>query len=317
MLDDLVREIGTLKSRMNEHREILQGSEAQTRMSLIDPLLKVLGWDTADPALVRPEYNLRRGRADYALLGTDGKPVAIIEAKKLNESLGTEDHRMQMLTYANFSDVSYAGLTDGNQWVFYKVFDQGSLEDRVVLDVSITRLSTYQCALQLLLLWQPNLASGQPMKASEPILGTEPEHPEIVKPSETAVPAASEVGWTTLQNLHPGGGTKPPKAVRFPNDKSKQLSTWKSLLVEVTEWLIADGVLTAAECPIPGGQSTAHYSINVRPEHANGTRFFAPYTLSNGLLLIATGGAQAIISRCRSIVEHLGKDPATVHVQVG
>ncbi len=182
MLDDLVREIGTLKSRMNEHREVLQGSEAQTRMSLIDPLLKVLGWDTADPALVRPEYNLRRGRADYALLGTDGKPVAIIEAKKLNESLGTEDHRMQMLTYANFSDVSYAGLTDGNQWVFYKVFDQGSLEDRVVLDVSITRLSTYQCALQLLLLWQPNLASGQPMKASEPILGTEPEHPEIVKP---------------------------------------------------------------------------------------------------------------------------------------
>ena len=127
MLDELVDVIETLKSRINEHRAVLQGNEAQTRLSLIDPLLRALGWDTADPALVRTEFNLNNGRADYALLDTDEKPVTIIEAKRLDESLGTTDRRMQMLTYANFSNVSYAGLTDGNQWVLYKVFDQKSL----------------------------------------------------------------------------------------------------------------------------------------------------------------------------------------------
>ena len=53
---ELVEGSETLKSRINEHRSVLQGNEAQTRMSLIDPLLRALGWDTADPALVRPEY---------------------------------------------------------------------------------------------------------------------------------------------------------------------------------------------------------------------------------------------------------------------
>ena len=43
MLDELVDVIETLKSRINEHRSVLQGNEAQTRLSLIDPLLRALG----------------------------------------------------------------------------------------------------------------------------------------------------------------------------------------------------------------------------------------------------------------------------------
>ena len=46
----------------------LRQSEALTRATLIDPLLRELGWDTEDPALVAPEYRLGRGYADYALL---------------------------------------------------------------------------------------------------------------------------------------------------------------------------------------------------------------------------------------------------------
>ena len=51
MLDELVDVIETLKSRINEHRAVLQGNEAQTRLSLIDPLLRALGWDTGRPRL--------------------------------------------------------------------------------------------------------------------------------------------------------------------------------------------------------------------------------------------------------------------------
>ena len=57
-LDDLVSVIKTLKARLHAHRKVLQANEIRTRMALIDPLLQSLGWDTADPALVLPEYDL-------------------------------------------------------------------------------------------------------------------------------------------------------------------------------------------------------------------------------------------------------------------
>ena len=308
MIDELVSVIETLKSRINEHRSVLQGSEAQTRLSLIDPLLRALGWDTAAPALVRPEYNLSGGRADYALLDPDKKPVAIIEAKKLNEQLGTMDHRMQMLTYANFSNVPYAGLTDGNQWVFYMVFDQKPLEERLALDVSIADSQAYQCALQLLLLWRPNMASRQPIEASAPILGTGPVTPLIIEP---------DTRWVSLKDFVATPGTTPPN-MRLPNGEQRLPASWKSLLLEVAEWLIRDGALTAERCPIPAGKNnTSHYVVNLQPRHAKGTDFFGPHRLSNGLYLTSTGSGQALFSRCRALLEHLDKDLDTVHLQDG
>ena len=54
---------------MEEHGSELRQSEALTfRYALIDPLLRELGWDTTDPALVIPEYQSGNGRADYALI---------------------------------------------------------------------------------------------------------------------------------------------------------------------------------------------------------------------------------------------------------
>ncbi len=187
-LDDLVSVVETLKARLQTHRQVLQANETRTRMALIDPLLQALGWDPADPALVLAEYDLRGNRADYALLGGTGEPVAFVEAKRLGESLAS--HRMQIVNYANLSGVPYAGLTDGNHWELYKVFDPAPIEDRLLLNMSIADRPAHEVALNLLLLWQPNLASGQPVAANEPVLTTATEpvtaqpvaEPEIERP---------------------------------------------------------------------------------------------------------------------------------------
>ena len=158
-LDDLMGCIEALKERMQPHRAVLRENETRTRMALIDPLLRALGWDVSDPSVVTPEYKVSGGWADYALLRPDGKPAATLEAKKLGETLAS--HRMQMLNYANMSGIEYAGLTDGNHWELYRVFQPGPLEERRILDVSIADDPAYASALKLLLLWRPNLASGQ------------------------------------------------------------------------------------------------------------------------------------------------------------
>ena len=159
-------------------------------MALIDPLLRALGWDTEDPALVLPEYESGRGkpgeRADYALMG-EGKPKAVIEAKKLGESLA--NHRGQMVNYANMSGIPYAGLTDGNHWEFYKVFDAKPIEERRLLQVSISNDAAHECALKLLLLWHPNLASGQPVQPIDPVLADSTELQPPAVPSRAAVGA--------------------------------------------------------------------------------------------------------------------------------
>lgn len=183
-LDDLVSVIETLKARLQTHRQVLQANETRTRMALIDPLLQALGWDTDDPALVLPEYDLRGNRADYALLDGAGKPVALVEAKRLGEQLVS--HRMQIVNYANLSGVPYAGLTDGNHWELYKVFDPAPIEDRLLLDISIAESPAHEAALKLLLLWQPNLASGEPVLATV----TEPATPQPVAEPEIERPPA-------------------------------------------------------------------------------------------------------------------------------
>ena len=124
MLDHLVEAIETLKERISTHQATLSVYEARTRVALINPLLQVLGWDTADPAVVMAEFSLLKGRADYALLATNGKPVAVLEAKRLGE--GLETHNSQMINYALQEGVDFAGLTDGDQWHIYDLIQVGA-----------------------------------------------------------------------------------------------------------------------------------------------------------------------------------------------
>ena len=170
LLDDLVGVIELLKERIATHGASLRENETRTRMALIDPLLQALGWDVSDPTMVTPEYSVGASRADYALLTPTGNPSALVEAKKLDESLAS--HRMQMLNYARHVGHS-PRRTDRRQPLggVYDVFDQAPIEQRRILDVSIANTPAHETALKLLLLWRANLASGQPVAANAPVSG--------------------------------------------------------------------------------------------------------------------------------------------------
>ena len=319
-LDDLVSVIETLQQRIKDHGDSLRQNETRTRMALIDPLLQALGWDVADPGVVTPEYDVSGQRADYALLNTSGNPSAFVEAKKLGESL--IPHRMQMVNYANMSGVPYAGLTDGNNWELYVVFDQKPLEERRLLDLSIANTPAYQCALKFLLLWRPNLASGQPVAAEDPILAGEiptvtEEEPFVDAPPHAPVPPPGE-GWTSFLDLPSDiSWRSQPSLIRFPGGEEKaiQWSQWKRVLVEVAEWLIREGALTGDKCPI--GQVPERYIIHSEPAHPNGHPFFHPALLSNALYLASAANAKRAASDCIFLMKHCNQDPASVHLKLG
>ena len=168
--------IKSLQERIRAYEATLRENETRTRMALIDPLLKALGWNIGDPGMVTPEHKVSGGWADYALLRPDGIPAATVEAKKLGTQL-KDDDRAQMLKYAITDGIKYAGLTDGNNWELYNIFQPVKLEEKRILEVSIADESAYASALKLLLLWRPNLASGEPVKVNGPILDPPPPPP--------------------------------------------------------------------------------------------------------------------------------------------
>ena len=318
-LDDLAGVIETLQRRMLDYGATLRENETRTRMALIDPLLQALGWDTAAPGLVTPEYAVGSSRADYALLDGSGSPAALVEAKRLGESL--ESHRMQMVNYANMSGIPYAGLTDGNQWELYEVFAQKPIDERRLLQVSIADAPAHQSALQLLLVWRPNLASGRPMPAQAPILAvsqSEPAPPASpVKPAPVpTLPGQPQSGWVALSSFSRSDTIKPPTAIRFSDGIEHPVQYWRHMVERTALWLWATGNLTAGNTPVSA--SGRRFVVNTEPLHPTGNQFKdARYISETPLVVEGNISPKQAIDQSRLLLQHCGVNPAEVLLQTG
>lgn len=323
MLDDLVNAIETLQQRIKSHGATLRESETRTRMALIDPLLQALGWDTADPAVVSPEYNVGNLRADYALLTQDGSPAAIVEAKKLGESFDDKQHRMQTLNYANASNIDYAGLSDGDRWELYDVFKKDLLENRRILNVSVSTLPAHEIALKMLLLWRPNLSSGQPVQANEPITRQRPQDEPAPQPegkpdpmNEGAQQSEDSPRWIALPEFDPDRSA--PTAIRFPDGVELELPKLWELIYRTAHWLLENGHLTQDVIPVPAGHT--RYLINNTPKHRNGRPFDPSRLLQIGrtkLYVFTAFGIRDAVRKTEKLLERCNQNPAEVFVRVG
>ncbi len=315
-LDDLIAVISSLQERMEEYGAELRENETRTRMALVDPLLTVLGWNTADPSLVKAEYSVADGRADYALLGSDGKPVACIEAKKLGAPL--QQHRMQMLNYCNAGGIKCAGITDGSQWELYDVFSPRPLEERRRLDITIADRTPADCALALLIFWNPNLATGQPIAANFPIVEVDPQ-PTLppLRPLPPPLELSQEIPelpWVALSDYSPPSNTPPPSHIRLPNGDVHGIEKWYDILLRVAQWLWTSRKLTENEVPV--SSSAKRYVVNTSPRHPDETPFRSPVTIpSSSLSMEAHRSAASSRSEAAKLLKNFGADPATVWVR--
>ncbi len=311
-LDDLVGVIETLQQRIREHGPTLRANETRTRTALIDPMLTALGWDTADPTLVTPEYRVDVGWADYALQGPGNKPAAVIEAKRLGSIV--ENHLEQAVGYCIQQGITYAGITDGSHWQLYRTFDPVPMVEKLVLDVRIDNTPAHECALQLLLLWRPNVASGKAIPAKEPILRENeeslgPDPPPLLSPSLDA-------RWVALSEYNLPGRTPPPTSIQFSDGTERPISQWYEVLTYTVEWLYAKGQLTVENVPVESNPT--RYAVNTEPIHPNGAPFDMPKTVDGTPFMVSTNlNAQQFRRRTRVILEHCGVSPDTVQLQMG
>ncbi len=117
-------------------------NEASISHGIVTHILQALGWNTASPAQLVPEYTVDRRRVDFALLGAGRKPTVFIEVK--GQGLAAQGDR-QLFEYAFHDGVPLCVLTDGAEWSFYLPGGQGSYEDRRVYRLQLDERSSEEC----------------------------------------------------------------------------------------------------------------------------------------------------------------------------
>lgn len=97
-----------------------QMDEANTKAAILRDFLGLLGWNI--PANTQLEYSVKAFgktyKVDYALV-LEGTPVAFLEAKGVDNSLGNK-HREQLRAYLKNEDVNLGILTNGEDYEFYR-----------------------------------------------------------------------------------------------------------------------------------------------------------------------------------------------------
>ena len=269
LLRPLTDALEEIKRRMADHGDLIRQHETKTRRSLIDPLLDSLGWDTQDPSQVVHEHKAGNGRADYALMRPDGKPLIAIEAKRLDEPL--ESHIIQMVTYANVAGIPYCGLTDGNVWEVYDVFAQTPIEDKRLLRADISTDPLPATALALTLLWRPSVTTGiptgTPARATTPLLEwkVQKETPQMKLPMDSRWMPLTEFDQTRPEEI--------PERVRFPDGTEKSLAYSRELLMETAAWLHRSGSMGEDKIPIKNGRTRNLVERDINPDKETRKRY--------------------------------------------
>ena len=119
-------------------------NEQQVILAIIMPVLRDLGWDTTEPEQVFPEFTIGTGRVDYALLGANGTPLVLIEAKAHHRI--RESSIDQLFRYAYGAGAGIIVLTDGQEWQLYLAQKTGVVAgDRLFCHLDLSKTSTETC----------------------------------------------------------------------------------------------------------------------------------------------------------------------------
>lgn len=110
-LESLRKQIAAAKRKNEQYPDSHNYSEADTRKHIIDLLLREAGWTIGDN--VTPELEVTGmpnesgglGYVDYVLFGADGKPLAVVEAKKTSVDANVGKHQAKL--YADCVEAKY------------------------------------------------------------------------------------------------------------------------------------------------------------------------------------------------------------------
>ncbi|MGY3087960.1 putative type IV restriction endonuclease [Hymenobacter sp. UYAg731] len=250
---------------------IFRKNEAATRAALIDPVLRALGWDTANVQMVEPEKTLSNElRIDYLLNDPTGKPWVVVEAKCLDSSLDKYGYVGKILGYALTLNVQTVCITDGITWHLHTHLQHGKSEP-IVFSLSEDDLLP---AANELIRWLDAAQSGHGISTQQIAQAALTSPEPAAAPNKVAKPlpklkklkseSANFVEVSQLKSLDLPAGQK-PKLLRLPNGSVKPITVWKDILLEVCRLVLKTNPNLSIPFPDKAGKSRFMFSNN-KPE---------------------------------------------------
>ena len=162
----MCEEVFNVIRRWQSDERLTALSEARICSAVIEPILRGLDWDIANPEEVWAQYPVEEiGTVDYALL-IGNKPKVLVEVKRGGESL--DRHQSQIRNYARIGGVSLATLTNGETWWFYLPLQEGNWEQTRVGDVVFHNQDAAEITQRLVdLLSRENVSSENAIQNAE------------------------------------------------------------------------------------------------------------------------------------------------------
>ena len=135
-LKAVLREVA---ERIVRHRGTNIG-EQNTKLTLINPVLRALGWNVEDLEDVRHEFRRvpQDKPVDYALM-LARTPRLFLEAKALDENLQDRRWAIQFVSYADVAGVEWVVLTNGDEYRVYNSHAPVPVEDKLFRTVQISK----------------------------------------------------------------------------------------------------------------------------------------------------------------------------------
>ena len=326
-LEGLLKLVGTLRERIKGHDAALRQSEALTRYALIDPLLRELGWDTANPEMVIPEYRSGSGRADYALMSGDN-PAMMVEAKSLDTPL-RDGVLAQGINYCLMQGTSFFCVTDGRRWEIYETHKPVPIDQKRIASFDL-KDNPAQVCLNALALWRSGLESGQVGLGQAPVVGLPQQQPTPVEPhavqptpiedpvveSAPTITAPTRESWLPLSEFNPSKRSTPPSEIKFPDDSTVLVETWKSLEIESIRWLVCNDFLSHFDCPIQLPRAKTRFFIHETPIHPTGSLFSHRVQIGSLYIEPVRKSGNQVVRAIQHVIEYIGQDPAEFRVRV-
>ncbi len=136
-MTELLDTLHRVKERVDRYRS--KGiNEQDTKGTLVQPVLRALGWDVEDLEEVQREYKIRKQDkpVDFALflLRT---ACLFVEAKGLGQNLDDRKWANQIMGYAGVAGVGWVVLTDGSEYRLYNSHAAVPIEEKLFRTIRI------------------------------------------------------------------------------------------------------------------------------------------------------------------------------------
>ncbi len=325
-LSNLCDILEQVRASAQQYRSTLIKNEAATWAVLVDPILRALGWDTANTFMVEVEKTFNKTRVDYALFDSNGAVCVIVEAKSLSDNLAHPQIIMSLVTYAFTVGLTDIFLTDGIVWHHFTEFQPGRVAPAKVINLATD--NAVECAAYLVhrldaakfwperqgldaLTEQVNqlesLVSSLQQQLSALQLASPNAFAEVLDIKRAqAIPAGSEIkldapSFVALDKLPDLTGAK-PLILRLPDGTCVEVRKWRDVLLHACKFTLARSVNLPVPLPDMSGRKVELLSLSRPP---SGISCSAEQYQGQTIYIYTNYSAQRCIANAEYILDKL------------